>query len=130
MKKIKYHFDKDDSLVFDGIRPGNLITGKPLSWDQLRELVIKSTRFTVGRKIESRTLQELVDDVTEFLNKRKVGIDEQKEEIKKLKRDLHNSGQIIESLQDQIGSQNQELNELRKKYIEATRASTAQRKVS
>jgi len=110
---IRYEI-KDGSLVFKDLRVGNLLTGEPLDWDTLRKVVILATRFATKRPIKRRTIKELTEDVTAF-------IEDKAQREKEGNREVNNLKVQLAASQDYIERQNIKYNELRIAYHEAAR---------
>ena len=87
----------ESGLRFEGLEVGTIKDGTVhFDFDVLRQIVIRSSRFATGRKVEDRTLKELRADVNEFVEGQNRAIDSKDEEINQLKRDLHNRDRIIQ----------------------------------
>ena len=110
--KYKYK-TVDGSLVWEGLIVGNLVDGSPLSWEELRAILIPSTRFAVGRHLKDRSLSEMKEDLEAFILDR--GAKERKADHKQQDFEI-----VVNTMQAKIGELNQEVNELRRKLNEAT----------
>jgi hypothetical protein len=117
---MKYHI-KDGKPVFD-VRVGNLDTGEELTLDEIRQVAILNSRFADGRPLEGRPLIKLRGGAREIIAQRAKILDEEAKEIEDLKQQLHNSGRVIEMLQDRVNDLTQESNEWRIRFIEASGA--------
>jgi len=109
---MKYKFEiKDGSLTWEGLKIGNLLNGEEISFDELKAILITETRFWLGRPIEPKTLQEITNDVSQYVNTLNTEIVSKET---KLKEQINTQGAFIEALEHRIGLLNQENNELRK----------------
>lgn len=104
---------KDGTLVFEDLAIGNLRNQEPLSWDDLREVVMIATRFATKRKVEKRTLAELTADVHDFIESHAGKESKRDQELNNLKVQLA-------ACQGYIERQNIEYNQLRKAYATGT----------
>jgi hypothetical protein len=68
--KFRYHKTTDNRLEWDDLSIGNLLTGEKLTWDELRQILIVSTRFATGRQLKDRSLSEWHEDLKKFIEDR------------------------------------------------------------
>jgi hypothetical protein len=114
---------KENKLMFSGLDAGNIEDGKvTFNFDVLRQIVVRSSWFATGRKIEDRTLTELREDVLKFVESRNEATDTGTKKIEELKRELHNRDSIIQAYQNRCDKQNIEINEWRNRFVETARA--------
>jgi hypothetical protein len=110
-------------LTFEGLEIGQVVDGiVRFDFDTLRHIVMISTRFATGRKIEPRTLQELREEAKKRIRNRHEAQSEEEEREDKLKKDVSDTKQLVKSFEDNCDRQNQEIDEWRSKYLEASRA--------
>jgi hypothetical protein len=88
---------------------GYLDTGKELSFDELKAILIKQTRLGSKRPLKNRTLAELTADVNAFIVSHVAKGTKRDHETNNLKVQLA-------ACQEYIERQNIEINQLRKAY--------------
>lgn len=106
---MKYkHTISDGVLTWDGLAIGNLLTNEPLTWDELKAIVITNSRFAAGRQLSNRTREELLADLSAYISDHNKKLQSSDEATK------NNLLVLVASLQDKIAIQNREINELRR----------------
>jgi peptidoglycan hydrolase CwlO-like protein len=126
---VKYKIE-NEVLEFEGLSIGNLLTSEKLFWDELRQMVILSSRFATGRLIGDRSLDELKSQAEKIMKQREEVLDEEEKEIAELKRQLHNSSRVIAMLEDRVDELTQESNGWRIQFFEAARTLSEHQKDS
>ena len=108
------HEIKDGTLFFKDLKIGNLLTGKELSWEEVKNIVILGSRFASKRPLKTRTLDELAGELADL-------IDERDSKKKKEDVEINNLKSMLRACEDRIEQQNIEINEWRTRYLETAR---------